>query len=136
MLAAEGISLEKAQGDDEIFVVLLVSGFDNIPRSRSALMFATLAATADYRTVLYCIQNGVDIMVSDATEGNEVPKPGVPTLKQRLSEAVEEGIEILCCSQTLANKNLDEDDLLEGVKAAGATTLVDLTTRAKGVLCF
>ncbi len=121
---------------EDIFIVLCASGFENVARARSALMFATLSASANYSTILYCIQNAVDIMVKGAIEKNETPQPGVPTLTQRLSEAMEMGVRIQCCSQTMANKKLAEGDLLLGVEVAGAMSLIDLTTRAKGTLCF
>lgn len=121
---------------EDLFIVLCVSGFDNIGRARSALMFAALAASANYKTVLYCIQNAVDVMVKGAIEKSEVVQPGVPTLAQRLSEALEMGVEIQCCTQTMANKKLAEEDLIPGVKAAGAMNLITLTTEARGTLCF
>jgi predicted peroxiredoxin len=118
------------------FIVLCASGFENIARARSALMFAALAASADYRTVLYCIQNAVDIMVKGGIEEHEKPQPGVPTIRQRLDEALEMGVEIQCCTQTMANKNITDADLLPGVKAAGAMTLITLTSQAAGSLSF
>lgn len=123
-------------GKHDLFIVLSASGFENIPRMRSALMFAALAAAANYQTVLYCIQNAVDIMVKGAVETQEQPQPGVPTLRQRLEEAMALGVEIQCCTQTMANKKIAEADLLEGIKAAGAMSLIELTSRARGSLCF
>ena len=120
----------------DLFIVLCASGFENIARARSALMFASLAASADYRTVLYCIQNAVDIMVKGGIEEQEKPQPGVPTLRQRLDEALEMGVEIQCCTQTMSNKNIQQEDLLAGVKPAGAMSLITLTSQAAGSLCF
>jgi predicted peroxiredoxin len=120
----------------DLFIVLCASGFENIARARSALMFAALAASADYRTVLYCIQNAVDIMVKGGIEDHEKPQLGVPTLRQRLDEALDMGVEIQCCTQTMANKNIKEGDLIAGVKAAGAMTLITLTSQAAGSLSF
>ena len=120
----------------DLFIVLCASGFESIARARSALMFATLAASADYQTVLYCIQNAVDIMVRGAVEEHERPQPGVPTLRQRLDEALEMGVEIQCCTQTMANKGIAEQDLIPGVTASGAMSLIELTSRARGSLCF
>lgn len=128
-------SSDKREAED-IFIVLCASGFENSARMRSALMFATLAASANFRTVLYCIQDAVDVMVKGAIEKNERPQPGVPTLEQRLGEALEMGVEIQCCTQTMANKKVTEQDLIHGAKAAGAMSLIDLTTNAKGTLCF
>jgi predicted peroxiredoxin len=123
----------EAQGH---FVVLCASGFESIARARSALMFATLAAAGEYKTILYCIQNAVDILVKGAVEKNEKPQEGVPTLAQRLEEAQQFGVEIQCCTQTMANKNIAEQDLIPGVKPAGAMNLISLASTAKGSLCF
>lgn len=120
----------------DLFIVLCASGFENIARARSALMFASLAASADYRTILYCIQNAVDLMVKGAIEKGETPQPGVPTLAQRLGEALEMGVEIQCCTQTMANKKITENDLVAGAKATGAMSLIILTSQAEGSLCF
>lgn len=119
----------------EIFVILCASGFNEIARARSALMFASLAATAECRTVLYAVQDFVEVMVKGAIEKREVHTSG-PTLSQRLREAIDSGVEILCCTQTMANKGITEDDLIEGAKPAGAMTLIDIATKAKGVLSF
>jgi len=118
------------------FIVTCTSGFDKITNARSALMFASLAAAADFKTILFCIQNAVDVMVKDAIEKNETPVPGVPTLAQRLAEALEMGVEIQCCTQTMAKKKMTGEDLIPQVKLAGAMNLIDLTTKADGPLCF
>lgn len=123
-------------GAEDLFVVLCTSGFERIANAKSALMFASLAASANFKTILFCVQNAVDVMVKGAIEKNEVPQPGVPTLAQRLGEAMEMGVEIQCCTQTMANKKLTESDLIPNVKTAGAMNLIDITAQAKGSLCF
>ena len=125
---------ENSQRD--LFIVLCASGFDNIARARSALMFASLAASADYRTVLYCIQNAVDVMVKGGIEAHEKSEPGTPSMRQRLQEAVEMGVEIQCCTQTMANKKLGPDDMIPEVTPSGAMSLIELATHSKGSLCF
>ncbi len=123
-------------GLDNLFIVLCASGFENPARMRSALMFASLAAAADYRTILYCIQDAVDVMVSCALERQEKAQSGAPTISQRLHEAIDAGVEIQCCTQSMANKNITPDALMPGVIPAGAMSLIDLTSHAKGSLCF
>lgn len=135
-------ALKGSPGKDEdrdvrdLFVVLCASGFENVERVRSALMFATLAASADYRTILYCIQHAVDVMVKGMIEQKETPVPGVPSISQRLREAMEMGVEIQCCTQSMANKKVTEADLIEGVKPAGAMSLISLASKASGTLSF
>ncbi len=119
-----------------LFIVLCASGLETPARLRSALMFASLAAAADYRTILYCVQNAVDVMVNGVLERQEHTEPGVPTVAQRLREAVDMGVEIQCCTQTMANKKITPGDLMPGVTPAGAMSLIDLASHAKGSLCF
>jgi len=130
------IAAQEGRQDHDMFIVLCASGFENVARVRSALMFAALAASANYRTILYCIQTAVDVMVTGAIEEHEKPLLGVPTIPQRLYEAIEAGVEIQCCTQTMANRNITEKDLLPGVTPAGAMSLIELTSRATGSLCF
>jgi predicted peroxiredoxin len=103
---------------------------------RSALMFASLAAVSGHRTVLYCIQGAVDVMVRGALERQEGPEARLPTISQRLREALEAGVEVLCCSQTVANKDLKQGDFIEGVEISGAMNLIHLGDRAMGMLSF
>lgn len=131
-----GILGRPDKGGDKLFIILCATGFNNVPRVRSALMFATLAASAEYRTILYCVQEAVDVMVRGAIEQQEKPQPNVPTLRQRLDEAMEMGVEIQCCTQTMSNRNIRQEDLLPGVKPAGAMSLITLTSQAAGSLCF
>lgn len=138
MTTIESLNSEESKEKhvEKQFIVTCTSGFDKIANARSALMFASLAAAADFKTILFCIQNAVDVMVKGAIEKNETPVPGVPTLAQRLAEALEMGVEIQCCTQTMANKKITAEDLIPQVKLAGAMNLIDLTAKADGTLCF
>jgi len=120
----------------ESFIVLCASGFDNTARMRSALMFASLSASAEMDTVVYCVQNAVEVMVKGAIGQSEKPEPGTPSLSERLEEAMELGVRIQCCTQTMMNKGIKEGDLIDGVEPAGAMALIDLTTKAKGTISF
>ncbi|MBZ0158255.1 MAG: DsrE family protein [Alphaproteobacteria bacterium] len=119
-----------------IFTVLCTSGFDRVPNVHSALMLASLAASADYRAILFCQQGTVDVMVKGAIEKNEKPEPGAPTLSEKLAEAMELGVEVQCCAQTMMSKGITDADLVPGVTVAGAMTLIDLAVMGQGTLCF
>lgn len=127
---------DPSSSQPESYVVLCASGFDNPARARSSLMFASLAASAELDTVLYCVQNAVDLMAKGAIQKNEKPEPGTPTLKQRIEEAMEMGVKIQCCTQSMKNKGIKPEDLLDGVEPAGAMSLIDLTTKASGTISF
>jgi len=120
----------------KIYIVLCASGFDAPERIRSALMFAALAASAGMNTVLYCVQDAVDVMVKGAIAQKEKSEPGTHKLQERLEEAMDMGVHIQCCTQTMMNKGIGTEDLLEGVEPAGAMALIDLTSKAVGTICF
>ncbi|GBD99087.1 DsrE/DsrF-like family protein [bacterium BMS3Abin07] len=123
-------------GKEKLFVVVNASGFNNMGRVKTALMFATVAAGADYRSVLYTVQDGVDIMIKGEIGKHEKCVPGSPSLSRRLNEALDAGVEILCCSQAVKNKGVEKKDLITGVGIAGAMTLIQLTAQARGILTF
>jgi len=118
------------------YVVVCAAGFEQMPRVRSALMFASLAASAGMETVLYCVQGGVDVMVRGAIEKHEKQSPGTPSIAGRLADALELGVRIECCTQTMANKGIEPEDLIPEARPAGAMNLITLTTRARGSLSF
>ncbi len=118
------------------YVVMCASGFDNPQRMRSALMFASLAAAAEMDTVLFCVQSAVDVMVRGAIEKNETPEPGAPTLLERLEESMDLGVSIQCCTQTMNNRGMKTEDLIEGVEPTGAMSLIELSSRSEGTICF
>jgi len=120
---------------EEKLVFVLSKGLNYPDIARTTLMVAALSASMDVKTILFCFQDGVEIMVKGALD-NEVEVPGVPTVRQRLNEAIEAGVEIYVCSQTLVVRNIKEEDLIEHAKVAGAATLVHLALDAKNVICI
>jgi predicted peroxiredoxin len=136
LLGRTAVEDRRSGAEQQSYAIVCASGFENEERVRSALMFASLAASADYQTILYCIQGAVEVMVKGAIAERETPRPGVPSIAQRLQEALEMGVAIQCCTQTMANRRIAPADLLDGVRPAGAMSLIALTTRAKGTISF
>ncbi len=120
----------------DLFLVLLHTGFDRSDIIRSALMFSMLAAAMDQDTVLYCVQAGADVMVEGAAEENDTSKPGAPTIRQRMNEALEAGVRFEVCEQTANVRNIKAKDLIEGAILMGGAKLIDYAIEAKGQLVF
>lgn len=118
-------------GDKLVFV--LTTGFSSPGVTRATLMFSSISAAMDVETTLFCVQEGAEIMVRGALD-KEVAKQGVPTIKQRLEEAIEAGVEILVCEQTMKVKGIKEEKLIGEAKVSGAATLIDLALEAKNVI--
>ncbi len=121
--------------DEDRLVFVLSKGLNYPDIARTTLMLAALSANLGVRTTLFCFQDGVEIMVKGALD-NEKVEPGVPTVRQRLNEAIDAGVEILVCSQTLVVRKINEGDLIDHARAAGAATLIFLAKEAKNVICI
>jgi len=121
--------------NSNLFLVVLRTGMENPSLIRSALMFASLAAAMNLEAVVYCVQQGADAMVKGAADKEET-KPGVPTIHQRLAEALEMGVRIEVCEQTAKVRNIRAEDLIPGVTLVGGAKLIDYAVQARGSLTF
>lgn len=119
----------------EKLLVMLATGTNNPPVVRSALMFASIGASMGVETTLYCVQDGVEAMVKEYIEKEKVV-PGKPSTRQRLQEAIKMGVDIQVCETACRNKNIKQEDLVEGARITGAATLIDLALDADATLCF
>lgn len=117
------------------FLVLLYSGLNDPPRAKSALMFASLSAAFDFETTVYCVQDGADVVLEGGLAG-ERAAPGLPTIKQRLEEAIAAGVKLQLCEQTARNKKIEPEDLIEQAEIVSGALLIDHTVGSDGVLCF
>ncbi len=121
--------------EEEKLVFVLSKGLDYPDVAKTTFMMAALSASIGIKTTVFCVQNGVDILVKGALD-KEKEEPGLPTIKQRLREAIEAGVEILACSQTMTNRKIKEEDLVHPAKPAGSATLIYLAMEAKNVICI
>ncbi len=116
-------------------VIVILSGMDESRKVRSGFMFAGISAAMGFETTVYCVQDGVDAVVKEILD-REVIEEGQPTVRQRLNEALAQGVKILVCENAVKNKKLKQEDFIEGVEIAGAAKLIDLAVDADAVLTF
>lgn len=133
--AAAAAQPATTQEDERLFLVVLRSGLEAPGQVRAALMYASLAAAMDQQPVVYCVQNGADVMVQGAADREE-SKPGAPTIKQRLAEALEMGVRIEVCEQTALVRDIKAEELIPEATLVGGAILIDYSIRARGSLTF
>ncbi|MFQ5343483.1 MAG: sulfurtransferase TusA family protein [Anaerolineae bacterium] len=121
--------------EERLFLIVLRSGLNAPGQVRAALMYASLAAAMDQDPVVYCVQQGADVMVQGAADKEET-KPGAPTIKQRLAEALEMGVHIEVCEQTALVRNIKAEELIPEATLVGGARLIDYAVRARGSLTF
>ncbi len=118
-----------------LFLVMLRTGPQQPGQVRAALMFAGIAAAMDFDTVVYCVQEGADAMLRGAMEKEEL-KPGVPTMKQRLAQAVDLGVRVEVCEQTAKTRGIKQEDLAPEARILGGAKLIEYAVEASGQLSF
>lgn len=126
---------KSAKDESRLFLVVLRSGLNAPGHVRAALMYASIAAAMDQDVVVYCLQEGADVMVKGAPE-KEQTKPGVPTIAQRLAEAIDIGVRLEVCEQTADTRGIRAEDLIPEAKLIGGASLIDYAIRARGQLTF
>ena len=74
-------------------------------------------------------------MVKGAPE-KEPTKPGIPTIAQRLGEAIDIGVRLEVCEQTADTRGIRAEDLIAEASLIGGASLIDYSIRARGQLTF
>ncbi len=132
--AAASIPAEEKK-EENLFLVVLRSGLNAPGQVRAALMYASIAAAMNQDVIVYCVQEGADVMVRGAPE-KEQTKPGMPTIAQRLAEAIEIGVRLEVCEQTADTRGIKAEDLIPEAKLIGGASLIDYAIRTRGQLTF
>jgi len=60
----------------------------------------------------------------------------MPTMAQRLAEAIEIGVRLEVCEQTADTRGIKAEDLIAEAKLIGGASLIDYAIRARGQLTF
>lgn len=119
----------------ERMLFFLTHGLNAPQLARACFMFATISATMDVDTTIYCVMEGSEILVK-GNELKDVVEPGKPDLAQRMREAMDAGVKIMVCDRTLRAKNIPIEELIPEARIVGAATLIDLALEADGTLTF
>jgi tRNA 2-thiouridine synthesizing protein A len=133
-LASRPVEAAKKE-EERLFLVVLRSGLEAPGQVRAALMYASLAVAMDQNAVVYCVQQGADVMVKGAADQEKV-QPGAPTIKQRLEEAIEMGVRLEVCEQTALVRKIKAEELIPEAVLVGGARLIDYAIRARGSLTF
>jgi predicted peroxiredoxin len=116
--------------------VMLASGARDVDRVKSALMFATIAQCSGCDAVVYCVQDGADAVIKGKIQEEEEVPPGGATFKQRLDDALKVGVTFQLCQQVAKNRNLTQEDLIEGTQIVGGIRLITYALEYDGMLSF
>jgi predicted peroxiredoxin len=118
------------------FAVQLSSGIKDVGRVKSALLFAAIAQCSGCDVVVYCVQDGADAVIKGKIREEGTLPPGTATFEQRLADARQVGVTFQLCQQVAKNRDLTEEDLIEGVQILGGIHLITYALEYDGMLSF
>jgi predicted peroxiredoxin len=118
------------------FAVMLTSGARDVSRVKSALLFAALAQCSGCDAIVYCVQDGADAVIKGKIREEGTLPPGTATFEQRLADARQVGVTFQLCQQVAKNRNLTNEDLIEGVQILGGIHLITYALEYDGMLFF
>lgn len=118
------------------FAVMLASGARDVGRVKSALLFASIAQCSGCDVVVYCVQDGADAVIKGKILEEGTLPPGTATFEERLADARQVGVTFQLCQQVAKNRNLTNEDLIEGVQILGGIHLITYALEYDGMLSF
>lgn len=125
-----------ADTEGKKILVIQTHGVDTPTRTYSPIYYAVAAAAMEMEVMIWFTMNGTNqLKKGEAEKVCLVPGSGV-TLKTMLDMALENEVSLRVCQQSLTLWNMSPDDLIEGVKILGATSIIDLALEYDHVMYF
>ena len=116
-------------------LIILTHGLDTPWRIPTPFYYATTAAAMDLEATIYLTIKGTTVVRKGEAEKVVAKEGGVP-VKTFIDQALDAGVKILACQASMELSGIKPEDLMEGVKIAGAATMWDLALDASVVLTF
>lgn len=100
------------------------NGIGNAERAYATFIFSKVAVSMGKNVTIFLLMDGVSL----AGKGNaaRVKHPDFPYLNQVMDEVIKAGVTIYACELSAKFRGLSEENLVPGVKLAGAATYIKL----------
>jgi predicted peroxiredoxin len=120
--------------DKQKLVIVISRGFDD-ERSSVAWSIANTSVASDFEVTVFLVAAGVDWVRKGAAEVARL-NPLDPPAKEMIGNVMSGGGDILVCPPCAKVRGYTEDDLLEGVKIAGAPAMLEVVKQGASTLSF
>ncbi len=120
--------------DDKIMIIM-TSGPDTPRRCATPFFFATLAAAMEYDVTMFFTIDGTLLLKKGLAE-NIFPKAGGKAVSSFIQDAMDADVKLLACTASMELHDLQESDLMDGVKLVGGATMWQIAEDCKTVLTF
>jgi len=120
--------------DKQKLVIVISRGFDD-ERSSVAWSIANTAVASDFELTVFLVAAGVDWVRKGAAVVARL-NPLDPPAKDMIENVMSGGGTIMVCPPCAKVRGYGEDDLLQGVKIAGAPAMLEVVKQGASTLSF
>ncbi|MAE76977.1 MAG: sulfur reduction protein DsrE [Planctomycetes bacterium] len=117
-------------------LVIQTHGIETPRRTYSPLFYAMAATAMEIDALVWFTMDGTSQLKKGAAEQVQLDPTSDVTLKTMIEQALEAEVELAVCQQSMALFDMTTDDLIDGVKILGATSIIDLSLQADHVMYF
>jgi hypothetical protein len=117
-------------------LVIQTHGVETPRRTYSPLFYAMAAAAMEMDVLVWFTMDGTNQLQKGAAEKVKLDPTSDVTLKTMLEQAMESGVKLRVCQQSMALWNMQSEDLIPGVEILGATSIIDLALESDHVMYF
>jgi len=117
-------------------LVIQTHGVETPTRTYSPLFYAMAAAAMEIEVLVWFTMNGTNQLKKGEAEKVQLVKDSNVNLKTMLEMALDSDVELRVCQQSLELWDMKEEDLIDGVKIMGATSIIELTLTYDHVMYF
>jgi predicted peroxiredoxin len=123
-------------GEGKKILVIQTHGIETPRRTYSPLFYAMAAAAMEMDVTMWFTMDGTNQLKKGAAETVKLDPTSDVTLKTMLDQAMESGVKLRVCQQSMALWNMQPEDLIPGVEILGATSIIDLALESDHVMYY
>ena len=124
------------EGEGKKILVIQTHGVETPRRTYSPVFYAMAAAAMEMDVLMWFTMDGTKQLKKGAAEKVQLDPASDVTLKTMLEQALESGVKLRVCQQSMALWDMTPGDLIPGVEILGATTIIDLALEADHVMYY
>lgn len=117
-------------------LILQTHGVEEPNRTYAPLFYAMTAAAMEVDTSMWFTMNGTSQLGKGEAEKVQIDEDSDVTLRTMLDRAINSGVTITVCHQSMDLFGYEEDDLIEEAEIVGAASIIDKAMDADLVLYF
>jgi len=122
--------------DDRTALILQTHGIEQPNRTYAPLFYAMTAEAMDIDTTMWFTMDGTSQVAKGAAEDVQLDPESDVTLRTMIDRAVDSGVDLTVCHQSMDLFDLGEEDIIEEGEIIGAASVIDLAIDADMTMYF